>query len=166
MIVPRWTAFRLAFALPGAVADSDGMLAWPLDHMRINGFANTIGLTAFAYPPDRQPSDPATFTATCNAGRTDTADGTTYDWYLGQRTDDALSQVLTVTQPDLTRSGSILISTNTLTKRLIPSNNFVLPDSLANLFRRVDLYVQRKSDKAIQYLSLAVALGGYQTPVG
>jgi len=72
---------------------------------------------------------------------------------------------LAISQLDATKSGTIDISTTALAARLVPSTNYVLPDAKANLFRRCDLYVQRQSDRAIQYLSLAVALGGYATAV-
>ena len=165
MIYPRWTAFRAGMADVGALLDVDGMPAWPIAKMRINGFDATITMTEWKLPDDPLPGDPAGMTVTCNGGATDAHDGTAYDWYLSQRTDDNTRQVLAISQLDATKSGTVDISTTALAARLVPSTNYVLPDAKANLFRRCDLYVQRQSDRAIQYLSLAVALGGYATAV-
>lgn len=159
MILPRYEAFRPAFAVPAAPTDIDGLPVWPVANLRINGFTNTFTYpVTWALPPDPQPSDPATMTVTCNAQRTDVTDGTTYFWYLSQRTDDATKQALSVTQPDGTKSGTIVISTTTQAPKLVPGFDYTSIDGIAQLFRHTYLYVQRQSDQAIQYVNLSLVI--------
>jgi hypothetical protein len=146
VILQRYTDFRAAFALPGAALDADGFEAMPLAELRSGGFSGFVAPTITAWP----------LTLTCNASATD--GGFAYDWYVSQRTDDQDVQALTVAQSSGTTSGTIVISlATTNVAKLLPGVSgagLVTSASLALLLKHVAVYVQRRSDKAYQWIYL------------
>lgn len=150
MIVHTYAAFRAQFALPGATTANDGLPAWPVAKLRAGGFTGLVTPIIAGFP----------LIVTCNAGVVD--GGIAFDWYLSQRTDITANQYFTVTQLTATKSGSIRISVNELNvlKLLPTATEFTVnnshPELLTPLLKNVHLYVQRRSDNAIQWIKLYV----------
>ncbi len=146
MILHTYAAFRAQFALPGAAIANDGMEEWPVAKLRSGGFTGLVTPTITAFP----------ILMTCNSGAVD--GGAAFDWYLSQRTDVAADQYLTITQFDPTKSGSILVGiTEVNVLKLLPDVDGITiayPASLTALLKNVHLYVQRRSDQAIQWIKL------------
>ncbi len=147
MIIQRYTDFRAVFALPGAGLDPDGFETLPVAKLRASGFSGLVAPVISSYP----------LTLTVNGSAVD--GGFAYDWYLSQRTDDHHVQPLSIAQAGTTRSGTItidLVAPNVA--KLLPGvagAGLVTPAALALLFKHVGLYVQRRSDKAYQWVSLS-----------
>jgi hypothetical protein len=138
----------------GRFIDPDGIEGWPVANVRAGGF--DAGFTGFTVPYDGNP-----MTITINAGAADASPGVDeYDWYLSQRTDEASNQYFTIVQaPDSggqSFSGSVVLDITTLaqTEFGITPGTILTSAQLVNLFRKMSLYVQRRSDDAIQWVDL------------
>lgn len=154
MVIPRWSAFRLAFALPGALADTDGgpyLPVWPRAKLRTSGYDGTIVLP-----------QPFTFPAviTVNGGLTNAAEGTMHHWFLSQRTENEARQPLLLRQEDRTRSGTVTLRLTSQASKLVPIGQATTEDSIRKLFKNTYLYAQRQGDKAIQYIDMTTAILG------
>lgn len=157
MIYPQYTHFRLGFALGGAAIANDGMPEWPATYVRLaaSGFGDT-GSTFLGTPT---PYSGTAMLISCNASATDAVPGVDeYDWYLSQRTDVPASQYLETfprTFLGNTYSGSIRIVHTSLAESAFGfTPTTVNPSHIPLLFRNCHLYVQRRSDNAIQWLDL------------
>lgn len=161
MIIPNYTTFRAAFALGGASIDPDGLEEWPVAKVRSGGF--TGGISGIAKPITAFP-----ITLSVNAQANDAVAGVhEYDWYVSQRTDDPDRQFFTVTNADVapnTKSGTIVLSlTGTAADTIgIITPGFDVTDNvneehLIILCKYVTIYVQRRSDDAIQLVNLLQA---------
>ncbi len=136
-------------ALVGAFYELDGKEQWPIANVRAGGF------TGLDIP---RPIVTTPFTITCNAGATDAADGTTYNWYVGQRSPLAADWFWTVTQPDDTKSGTIRFTASDLMVAEFGGGAASLnAERQIQALRKVYVYVQRQSDKAIQFAELYTA---------
>jgi hypothetical protein len=151
MILLNYSTFRAAFAT-GSTLANDGLEVWPVANLRASGFNggfSGISVPVLAFP----------LTISCNAQANDPLVSgkytNSYNWYLRQRTDDAASQVLSLTQHSAAKSGTVLLNRSALGLSLYPTVNF---DSVIGLFRHTELYVQRLSDKAIQFVDLVRAV--------
>jgi hypothetical protein len=146
VIIQRYTDFRAVFALFGAALDSDGFEAMPIAKLRSASFSTLVAPVITAFP----------FTLTVNGSTVDGGFG--FDWYLSQRTDDHDVQALTLTPFAANKSGSVVVGLNAINvAKLLPGvtgAGLVTPASLALLFKHVALYVQRRSDKAYQWVAL------------
>lgn len=148
MIVTNYASFRGTFALVGALIDFDGFEAWPLAKLRSGGFTGLATPTISVFP----------FTMTVNGGAMD--GGAAYDWWLSQRTDAPAAQPLTIAQAALNKSGTVsidVVSANV--QALLPgvsSGDYAQGDNLALILKNCHIYVQRRSDKAIQWVTLYV----------
>lgn len=146
MIIQRYTDFRAVVALPGAPLASDGFEQMPLANLRSAGFSTLSAPTITVFP----------FTLTVNASAVD--GGFAYDWYLSQRTDDHDVQALTITQVASDKSGSVAIGLDLINvAELLPGvtgAGLVTAASLALICKHTALYVQRRSDKAYQWVAL------------
>jgi len=140
----------IASSLVGAFYELDGKEKWPLANVRAGGF------TGLSIP---RPIITAPIDITCNAGATDIADGTTYTWYVSQRTPDANAWMWAVTQPDAAKSGSIRLSLTAygLAELGAAAATALNADHQIRALRKVFVYAQRASDKAIQLAELYTA---------
>jgi hypothetical protein len=138
-------------SLVGARYELDGMERWPIALVRANGFDD--GAT-----PSKRPFTPFPVTLTVNGDITDVAAGTSYTWYVSQRTDTGGSRGFVVTHPDSAKTGTIQLS---LTARAVADLGIGTSVSPLNAGQRQRLlkhcyaFVQRASDKAIQIVDLA-----------
>lgn len=146
MIVQRYSDFRGLFALDGASAAADGLEEWPVANLRSGGFTGLVTPTITSFP----------LTITCNGGAID--GGAAFDWYLSQRTDDPARQYLTITHTRPTKSGTVTIDINEdRVAALLPDVSgpaLFEAGNLGLLMKNVALYVQRRSDKAYQWIKL------------
>lgn len=140
----------IASSLVGAFYELDGKEQWPIANVRAGGF------TGLDIP---RPIITAPIDITCNAGATDAADGTTYNWYVSQRTPDANAWMWAVSQPDATKSGSIRLSLTAYALLELGSSaaTALNADQQIRALRKVFVYVQRASDRAIQFAELYTA---------
>ncbi len=124
--------------------------------------------------PDKIPTGDAFWPVviTCNALALDAVAGThEYDWYLSCRRDlgrympagsttlvDWQSQALVLSSGSTYKSGRVDLSLNmTAVAKLLPGlsgSALLTPAAFATLFRNVHLYVRRRADLAIQWVSL------------
>jgi hypothetical protein len=161
MIFTRYQDFRAGFALVGAPIVADGFPEWPYTEIRAGGFDD--GLTI------DDPTDVNLFTTelniTCNAFASDAVAGVDdFDWFVSQRTDVVASQYFTVSAYAANKSGSITLTavianTATLLPAATELEDYTGDDSLKLLFRDVAVYVQRRSDKAYQWIGANDAVG-------
>lgn len=146
----------VACALFAVYRDADGLERWPVALVRTAGDFGALGTTITGIPT---PYLGVQFTVTCNAGAADGTPGTDmYDWYLSQRSDTAGAQYLLVT-PYLpvgpnTYSGSVQIVHGTLAVSGLGLTTPPSPQVVVDVFKHCHLYVQRRSDKAIQWCDL------------
>lgn len=153
MIVPNYTTFRAAFATSSTPA-LDGLEEWPVAELGSGGF--TEGFSGISKPITSLP-----ITISCNGGGDDS--GTTYRWYLSQRTDDPTKQFLSITHPSALQTGSVVLALTALAVSalgLAGATATLTEGDLIRLLKHVDLYVQRASDKAIQHVLLLQATLG------
>lgn len=146
MIIASYSAFRTVFAT-SATLDLAGYPVWPVDKLRINGFAEITGVP--------RPVTLFPFQVTCNGNASD--GGAAFDWYLSQRTDVQAKQFLRLTSPDPLKSGTINFGLTGLAHTSLGISLFVqaiTEDNLVRLFRDVTIYCQRRSDKSIQLIQL------------
>jgi hypothetical protein len=155
MILPNYSTFRAAFAVGSALA-ADGLEVWPVGNLRINGFDG--GFIGIPVPVTAFP-----LTISCNGLVDDPSPGgiytTSYNWYLRQRDpgETGVNDLLNIAQHSDPKSGTVIINPSALGLSLYPTVNF---DSVLAMFRHVELYCQRLSDKAIQYVQLDRAAMG------
>lgn len=142
------------FTIDGVLIDPGGFERWPVDNVAQAGFDG--GITGFTIP-----FTGIIMTLTINSGAADAADGVDeYDWFLSQRTDDTVKQYLQATpvppSGGNTFSGSIRISQTALADSEfgIVASTPLTPLQTVKLFNKMDLYVRRKSDGLIQWVSL------------
>lgn len=150
MILQSYTTFRHWFATASTLA-ADGLEEWPIAKLRSGGF--TGGFTGIAKPIAAFP-----VTVSCNGLAAD--GGAAFDWYLTQRTDDPTKQHLTVTQLSSTQSGSVVLALTALAVSELGLGSATSPvneDELRRVLAHCDLYVQRRSDDAIQHVLLLQA---------
>ena len=138
-------------SVEGVYVDSDALERYPVANVRAGGLAPISGWTV--------PYDTALMTLTVNAGAADAVDGVDeFDWYVSQRTDDPDLQYLALATPaayPLSYSGSLTMIHTALAESEfnIATGQALTPSQLALLFKHVSVYVQRRSDKAIQWAS-------------
>ena len=136
--------------LYGAFYELDGMEQWPLAKFHTAGFDAAPTLSA-------QPFSPLPITVSCNAGVTDAVAGTTYKWYLSQRTDVYARQYLTTTHADSTKTGTVSLALTSLavtTLGLAGATSPLNAGQRTQVFKHCRLFVQRASDRAIQAYDL------------
>ena len=164
MIYPQYTHFRAGMSVTGTIG-VDGMPEWPASYVRLaaSGFGDT-GTTITGVPT---PYAGTFFRVTCNAGAADAVAGVDeYDWYLSQRTDQTALQNLAIW------NGAVGSNTYSGTARILHTAaaesafgftaTTVTPGVIPLLFRHCYLYVQRRSDSAIQWIDLLRAMtAGY-----
>ena len=137
-------------ALTGAEYENDGAEKWPLDLVRAAGFSST-----FVLSPLKITQLPALLTV--NGLATDAVAGSSYRWYVRQRTDDAAVKWLDPTIPDMTRTGSLVLS---LTDKavadmgLASKTSKLTAEQQVRLLRNVTIFCRRDSDGAIQFVDL------------
>lgn len=137
-------------SLTSAFYYTDGAEEWPRDNVRASGFSDTW---------DMAPRPITAFPAiiTINDGVTDSVAGTSYTWYVRQRTDDSSLQWLSVVHPDATKTGSIalLLTSKAVTDLGIALTTTKLStEQQRRVLRNVWLFVKRESDGAIQQIDL------------
>lgn len=159
-VIALFSNFRTIFSVTGTIG-VDGYPAWPLASVRASGF------TSFGLP---KPIVHLPFTVTANPasagaviGNDDAIIGVDdYDWYVSQGTDVAAKQRLVVTQYSAAKSGTIQITgQKSVYDQIIPKASALqppevpLPEETALLmFKHVTIYVQKKSNNAIQVIHL------------
>lgn len=137
-------------SLVGAFYELDEMERWPSANVRAGGFDD--GFTASVLP-----FSPFPLTLTVNGNITDASAGTSYLWYLSQRTADATKQHLTMTHADATKTGTVTLA---LTSQAVADLGLSSTTASLNVGQRVKLltnvyvFCQRVSDKAIQQVGL------------
>lgn len=156
MIIQRYADFRGIFALPGADIDIDGFEVFPVAKLRSGGFT---GLTLVSSPANEVP-----FIVTCNAQAVD--GGAAFDWWLSQRTDDPTKQYLLITQAAANKSGTVSITfaptgsppfrVSQLLPEVTDPIEFLEAGNRKLIYKNCHLYVQRRSDKAYQWMTLDV----------
>ncbi len=159
MIYTRYQDFRAGFALVGAPLAVDGFPEWPYAKLRTGGFANSI---TFDSPSSTVNLYSQVMNITCNDFAADAVAGVDdYDFFVSQRTDVIANQYFTVAVYAANRSGSIKLSCVTAnTALLLPGlTDYRGDEALKLLFRDVAIYVQRRSDKAYQWLGSSDAMG-------
>jgi hypothetical protein len=148
MIVANFTTFRYVFSVT-KVADVHGYEVWPTAKLRSGGFASLTLPTSLTFT--------LPFTLTCNGGAADSVPTSDeYDWYLSQRTDDPAAQLLSLTKPT-GYSGSAVLDRTALGLSKFPD---LSDTSRRGLLLRTAIYVQRRSDQAIQWADLHAAVVG------
>jgi hypothetical protein len=148
VILPRWTAFRAWFGRDTGTTDVDGVTTWPVDSLRANGFDTGITFTT--------PVTTFPIVFTCNGGAADVGTDA-FDWYMSARSDLDDHRILQLNYVAGYSGSASCTYDEDLIGRLFPGvpilgSNFVSQDALTKLFRHVTIYVQRRSDKAIQWL--------------
>ena len=145
--------FASVVLVEGAFIDNDGRELWPVANVRAGGIGDITNIPI--------PYAGNVFEATINDGEADVIDGADeYDWYLSQRTDILASQYWSIIQGpgnlNFTFSGSVRLVHTVLaeTEFGIVTAQDPTPQQLINLTKHVDLYVQRRADKAISWVNL------------
>lgn len=145
MIIENFTTFRWMFATSKVSFDAaSGYETWPTAKLRSGGFTGlALQMTGIEQG----------FPLRCTANNV-TADAnpliSEYDWYVSQRTDDPAQRYLAIASPS-GFSGTIEITPTALGAARFPGTSEA---SLMHLFRRCQVYVQRRSDQAIQWADL------------
>ena len=137
-------------ALWGAFYEADGMAQWPRAKMHTAGFDAQPTVSA-------RPFSPMPITLSCNGGVTDATAGTTYKWYLSQRTDVVANQRLLLTHPDAASTGTVQLELTALAVSSLDLGATTDPLNVGQrtlLLKHCHLYVQRASDRAIQFYDL------------
>lgn len=136
--------------LVSALYENDGMEEWPLANVRAGGFDD-------GFTPSVTPMTPFPLTLTVNGGITDAAAGTSYTWYLSQRTEVGASQHFTIAHADTAKTGTVtltLTSTAVADLGLSATTDSLNVGQRVKLLRGVYVFCQRASDKAIQIVHL------------
>jgi hypothetical protein len=140
-------------SLVGAFYENDGMEQWPLANVRAGGFDDGFATV----PANTIPLTPFPLTLTVNAEATDVSAGTSYTWWLSQRTETAASQHFTMTHADSLKTGTVtlaLTATAVSDLGLDSATDALNVGARMKAFRNVYVYCQRDSDKAIQLVHL------------
>jgi len=136
----------------GEAFDVDGLETWPTQSLRINGFNNTLAGV-------RKPGVAGIpMVVTANNYQADAVfNADEYDWYLSQRSDLAANQAFTIVQrPNVgfvSFSGTVHIALLFAKFGKLGNERFS-PSDIIRFFKHTHLYVQRRSDKAIQWVDL------------
>lgn len=133
-------------SLVSSFYELDGMEKWPQDLVRANGFDDGFG-------PSATPFLQFPITLSVNGGVTDATAGTSYTWYLSQRTPIAANQHFTMDHADATKTGTVtlaLTATAVSDAQLASATANVNVGQRITLLNNVYIYCQRQSDKAIQ----------------
>ena len=156
-------------SLAGVFLDADGMERWPVAKVRASGFTSGIvGINGI--PPASAGVFP--FLLSCNGFAHDEIYGTDqFDWCVIQRTDTTASRYLRIERydepPTNTFSGTIIVFATPLAQKelgftkgagYIAGSSTVFDSVLLSadqtlaMMRNVHVYVQRKADRAIQWI--------------
>lgn len=140
--------------------DGDGVDHWDVSLVRLaaSGFGDAGTTLSGATPPITGEA----LTLTANAGAADAVAGTDeYDWYVSHTTQDPAARYLDVAQvyeaDGVTpRSGSIAITVSAvaIAEFGVTDTDAIAEATIQNIFRGVHVYVQRRSDGAIQLVDL------------
>ena len=134
----------------GCFYELDGMERWPITKLHTAGFDAAPSMST-------RPFSPLPITLSCNAGVTDVVAGTTYKWYLSQRTDIAANRYLLATHEDSTKTGTVQLALTSLavtTLGLADTTSPLNAGQRAHVFKHCRLFVQRASDRAVQAYDL------------
>jgi hypothetical protein len=136
-------------SLTGAFYEADGAEVWPIANVRAGGFSSTWSLA-----PRPITGFPAQLTV--NALATDVAAGSSYTWYVRQRTDEGTAQYLSVAHASLLSTGTITLSLTTKATTDLGVANLVklTPEQQIRILRGVTVFCKRDSDGAIQLVDL------------
>lgn len=137
-------------SLTGAFYENDGAEVWPTTLVRANSFSSTWTLGT-------RPLTICPANLTVNNYVTDAAAGSSYRWYLRQRTDVAAGQWLSIVHADATRTGSVTIAitaAGVAALGLATATTKMSADQQARLLRNVTVFCRRDSDGAIQFVDL------------
>lgn len=144
MIIPTWSQFRAAFAVPLAPIANDGLPEWPAANVDQPGFVNSITF-----------EDPISFPwfIEVDPGPDAVSGVDQFDWWLSQRSDVVSHQYWQLQRNDdlpvVTNSGRIKLVPTALAISLYP-DGFDIAAQLV-LFKNLDLYALRKADGLIQH---------------
>jgi len=136
--------------------DVDGIDIWPASYVRAGAFSG-------GFSGIDKPYTGAQMIITINALAYDSVWGVDdYDWYLSQRSDDPTRKYLDIAPAPRTasgtRSGTILVEHNALATAEYGTISTPSMALIHELFAYTYLYVQRRSDKAIQWVDLLRAM--------
>lgn len=137
-------------SLVGAFYELDGMEQWPLDLVRANGFDD-------GFTPDETPMSPFPMELTVNGNVADSVAGTSYKWYLSQRTETVASQHFTMAHADSAKTGTVtlaLTSTAVADLGLDSAADALNLSQRTKLLKYVYVFCKRDSDGAIQQAHL------------
>ena len=137
-------------SLTGATYETDGAETWPTALVRANGFSSTWSLL-----PRPVTICPAQLTV--NGLATDAVAGSSYRWYLRQRTDNAADQWLALAHANPLATGTVAISitdAGVAALGLATATTKMSADQQVRLLRNVTVYCRRDSDGAIQFVDL------------
>ncbi len=130
------TTETVASVVEGKFMANDGMETWPLAK-------SSVWSGNMQWPPGGSVSLPDVLTV--NGLGEDAVYGVDeWDWYLSQRTDDPAKQYFSLTQ-EIGMSGTVTLDTTALFDDMYPDG--FSPQAVQEVFKNVDLYVQKRSDK-------------------
>lgn len=136
--------------LTGATHENDGAETWPTALVRANSFSSTWSLLP-------RPITICPAQLTVNALVTDATAGTSYRWYLRQRTDVVADQWLSIAHANPLSTGTITITITTAgvaALGLATASTKMSTDQQIRLLRNVTVFCRRDSDGAIQFVDL------------
>ncbi len=137
-------------SLTGATYYTDGAETWPTALVRANGFSSTWSLL-----PRPLTICPAQLTV--NGLVTDAVAGSSYRWYLRQRTDIAADQWLAIVHANPLATGTVAITitdAGVAALGLATATTKMSTDQQFRLLRNVTVFCRRDSDGAIQFVDL------------
>jgi hypothetical protein len=129
---------------------TDGYEEWPRDNVRAGGFSDTWSLSirpATVYPNQ----------LTVNANATDVDAGSSYTWYVRQRTDDASLQWLSISHANPLATGTVTIALTAAAVTALgiaTAGTKLTADQQRRVLRNVWVFCKRNSDGAIQQQDL------------
>lgn len=146
-IINTYADFRAIFANGGvdeaATMALDGFQPWPVANLRANSIPEIVLSSG--------PFTALSFRVSINAEAAD--GGSSFDWYLSQRTDDPARQWFLAYQYSALRSGTLSIELSAIgiaELGLDSSGDTVTADQAALALKYCDAYCLRRSDGAIQ----------------
>lgn len=136
--------------LTGAQYEVDGAETWPLTKTHVTTFESTWS------PVTPVPIRRFPVTVTINGGATDVSAGSSYTWYVRQKTDDSTLQWMLASHTLATKTGTITLQ---LTQKCVDDLSLSgatakLNEHTDRVLRNVTLFVKRLSDGAIQFIDL------------
>lgn len=150
--------FTAGVTVDGVFIDPGGCERWPVANVRQATFSGGVSGMTVPFVPTVKTVGLA---LTVNATTADTTPGVDdYDWFLSQRTEDTTKQYISIFEEPAaggnTFSGTIRFAHTTLaeTEFGIAVGSSLTPIQTVRFFNKMDLYVQRKSDKLIQWVRL------------